>query len=317
MGLLVDIQGRTRSLVDHVSSVKMPCNSTGPEQLLQQPRGAHAVFGSEGLKLRARLALTRRYSVYKPPSSDELREFEIGSGKENGAAAAATKICTGQPDFRANPPSLALLEDTLRLLERIARELHPSVSTHTSLASSVRLFLKTEENEHNDPSQVLESCQFRGSCANEKASEAQRFLLTRLMQQSYRSVRDGDVCRKLRLLHMRISELEQQCRGEKTIPKMHLDAASDDAFDLIATNDFSLTCLVASSQSNGEMQERREQEGHGTAALLHIRMMLRSEPFFVLCRGAAHMGAFLQLARRAELYLQLLPINGHRQDISR
>lgn len=277
----------------------------------------YTLSGSETVKLEARLALTGRYQVQLPRSSEELRWLEAEHGR---VSAAAATTCNGQPDFKTNPPGPILLKDTLAMLIFIATKVHLVASPNTTLAQVVQLVMDARKRGHENTHRM----QAHLSCPKPEAKKTSRQasgvkapeqLVFSLMQQSYRSSHRTDVCRKIRSLHMITAELEQRHGSRNLVSRITPATATDDASALVASGDFLPLLLVPDSQRHDGSTEQCFSQKACTTDFLRIRMLLRCEPFFVRCYGAAHIGAFLQLAKRTELHLELLPSRGHMRHI--
>lgn len=315
MGLLRKRHVHPQSLSNRRSSEKDASYSGGEQNQSQQ---VCSLFGSETLKIEAKFALTGRHRVCLPPPSGEARR-----PADARQEAAAEKSWYDVPDFKADPPSLALLEDTLLLIRFVAENLRSSDAPDTTFTDSILLFLEFEQEAHDDPLRMYAQLRAtRSDTANlvqrlQKSRAVDQFVSC-LMQPSYQSWYAGDHCRKIRTSHMNRSRIRWLCdnNGMKLMAREELDPneASLDALALIEHNDFPIMLLSPSGWTlNRATQQQQGKEC--TIALLHIRVILASQPFFLICCGAERIGAFFQLAQRAKLHLQLLPVEGNLEQI--
>lgn len=270
--------------------------------------------GSEARKLDARLALTGRYISCQLQGLDQRR---LRAAVESCLSAA--DAWHGQSDFKADPPGPTLLEFTLRLLESIAVHECISAIKHTTLISTMRALF----DEHFDAQQLLEASESseESDCSFSEGDETHvgwarlESFVSRLIQQSFGSWQAEANCNAIRSCHMDVLAVSQLDMEQLQLHEPACKDAAVDAFHLAQSNDFPVMILGLGRRYNGRLSE--QEEGACTAAFLRIRMILRSEPFFVHCSGAAHMAAFMELAKWSELHLQLLPSYGQLQHISK
>lgn len=276
------------------------------------------MYGSEGRKLDARLALTGRYMSCQLPGLDQSRlKAVIASLSLHSAADAWHR----QTDFKATPPGPILVDFTLRLLESIAADECISAIKHTTLTSTMRaLFhqrLDAQQLELLEASESSEESDFSSGASDETSVGWARLesFVSRLSQQSLGSWQAEANCKALRSCHMNDFAASQLDIVQLPLHQPACRDAAVDAYHLVQSNDFPVMVLGLGSRCNGHLSE--QEEGDCTVAFLRIRIILRSEPFYVQCSGTAHMAAFLELAKWSELHLQLLPSHSQLQHISK
>lgn len=272
------------------------------------------MLASEAYWLVKRLDLTGRYMLVGLPSLEEQRVIEAQSKRDSASSAA--KGWQQQTNFRTNPPSPTLLEETLDLLQLMSEhECTSASSDHTSLASAVRTLLDDRAQDGAPYEYLSTNMQAVGnglasSDCSSGSSETSSWIvlshfISRLLQQSHGAWEAGESFRAARSSHMAMGAELQNHEAPKSVKSLNSNLclqAAKDGIDLANSGDFKVVCLGSVTGISVSGQDRRS-----TAALLRLRLMLRSEPFFVRCSGAAHMDTFLQLAMLAGLHLQLLP----------
>lgn len=136
-------------------------------------------------------------------------------------------------------------------------------------------------------------------------------LLDRLTRQSFKSWQleaAGKEARSRNMQKAAHATLKQASAWEAASAQ-----AATDAIELVGSSDFPYLMLGHwdSQWEDGDEEGAQESAGSCMVMLLQLRLMLRSEPFYVICAGAAHMAAFFRLAKWSELYLELLPSSSH------
>lgn len=291
----------------------------------QQQQQALSVPESEAnTPLASRLSLTGRYFPGKPFTKlqeqctrfqEGMRYFEISTASQE------------PPDFRVTPPSSALIEATLQLIGALDLKQHNSdklanstqpiaadlIVANTPLASLVLLALKQEI--FCTDLQVPVWSRVRRAENAWRLKQMQQ-LCARLTQGSFHSVLARQTACTAREQNMHI--LAQAHGGRDGLARRHAawDAIERNTSDLLKSSNFAVMRFGSETTISEDDQGMSDwEQDNGTAKLLQIRIMLRSEPFFVLCSGASHMGAFFQLAKLSELYLQLLPTASHKDRV--
>ncbi|MEW5310767.1 MAG: hypothetical protein WDW38_002531 [Sanguina aurantia] len=287
-----NVPGRPRSLADCV-----PGSTANAARV-----------STETSKLAARLALTGRYRACGAAGSP-AHSWEP-------AAAAATAPWLGKlGEFRRMLPDPMVLRATLGMLGDIVST-HNAPGSCTTLARLVRQLLAAQA-PNAAPAAVTDALD--GSSASTGGGRALNQLITaevfallhRLTQQSFGSWQLEAACREGRSRNMQ--RAARAALGRASAWEAASAQAATDATDLVGSSDFPylITGHWDARWEDGERGGARESAEGCTAMLLQLRLMLRAGPFHVICAGAAHMAAFLRLAKWSELYLELLPSATH------
>ncbi|MEW5307228.1 MAG: hypothetical protein WDW36_009636 [Sanguina aurantia] len=310
--MFFNIPGRPRCLADCVPNTSL----SNP----QQP-GASAL-GSQAGVLKARLSLTGRYRPCKPASHppEHLQLHEQAARNVTASDAAR-----GEQPFRHNPPGRFLIRGLQLLIQDLTPVKSWSPAWHPSLADTLRRMLEDAErhtgSDFRDRWEGASRSHTPGTGQGGEAESRQllsqiRPFFTCLTQPSARSQRVTGAARSTRAhnMHNAHSPLQRGRTGDADVCDAWEVAAADVAA-LADASDF-LPMHFGARQGSGEGGPSRQQEEDLlTSGFLWVRVLLRSLPFFVLCAGASHMGAFLQLASYSGLHLQLLQAEGHAESL--
>lgn len=234
-------------------------------------------------------------------SFDVLNKFE--STIPEVAAAASGETHRG---FVVHPPSHELLNSTLTFLENLALSQR---STHSSqplacLAHDVLNTSLTPDSMTEQP--LLKELGYINLQIQLATLKITKGLCASLSQRTYAAVSKWEASHTARETSM--SKTSQGLDADNIVSRCDIAMHSTEA--ILSSSDFQMMCF------GGERVEDSNVAAlscklHCTELLLRIRLLLRSEPFLVVCNGPIHMGALFQLARQAKLHLELLPTLDH------
>lgn len=298
-----NVLGRTRGLLDCIPEVQTQ------EQLQQQQLSVTLLRTSKASTLAARLGLTGRYQVRKPT---ELILERLHEAQEPMHKCALAANGSAPPDFKAAPLSSILLDVTLGLLEALVLEERTSL-THQTLASLTHKILHDYaalDCEKEDPEGTEVSCS--DGQAFTTALQLVKHLCGSLTHRTYTTLTAWLASHAARERSM--SNSRQPFTTH--ISDNTFDTAVRDTRAIVLSSDFPVLCL-GTERSRGDNLLDITSAAECTTKLLRIRLLLRSQPFLVVCEGPAHMGAFFELAEQTELHLELLPTSCHRQSMCR
>lgn len=280
--------------------------------LLRQDQGKAKPFSfnqiSASPRCEATLALTGRYTLCKPPSLQELSAAEA-----EGKDWAASATFQGHPNYRRTPPDLSLITAALLLIEDVYFSTGYTSASDPTLISTLMSVLETEKRKFSGDrgsSGSLDTCYSESSPVSSWQLQS---LFQCLTQTSFQSWTSQDRCRSTRTHNMAQASL--QAGHELVMAVSTWNASEKDARALSCSHVFA-DMRFGEENLRGDIIAIQMQE-ECTRVLLTIRMVLRSEPFIVICQGAAHMASFMQLAKSCELHLELLPSEAHVRCITR
>lgn len=291
---------RVRCLTDCIPASSDSLRQQDQQQAQRVPQSA---------KLAARLALTCRYRIHLPQSSDDKPSRE--RMREHEDAADRKERREQLPNFTLYPPEPSLLRSAVRLLDdsRITAEAG-KMSYHRALIHVL---------DQEESTAGLKSLSRQRSRELHTRVRELRQLVGYLTQQSSMSCQLGMGFAAARDRHM-FEETRVCYRLPSKQPQDIINQTVYDADDLIRSSDFPPLYFGNSVGSEFEHssgrrawleQQMQQLEQERDRDLLFVRMLLVSEPFIVSCTGADHMGAFLLLAKWQDLHLQLLPSRSH------
>lgn len=327
------------------------CQSFQQEQLLLQEQeqvtrdSSHYVSHSAN-KLGARLALTERYTHIHHPSIHQLKHFPEASAQAAADFVAAAR--QGTTDFRLTPPNFCLVKTVLKILEDIAL-----ISNHTfdtvaspTLAIKVKHVLDREfirlSTSHLPPSATefhhintthTDSGRARAAHSTnathpdrdsnngpQKRSNGDiitlhciRNLCSRLTQPSLRSWQNQQKCKLVREQNMLAASLREGSKFRLPSPAA-LQTCVEDMSSIAKSHDLGDMTFEACKKGTVEDIQQKEE---CLRDLLQVRLLLRCQPFIVVCVGPARLGSFMQLAKFCKLHLELLPSQFHLEQVNK
>lgn len=301
-----NVPGRAKCLLDRIPEVQTQ---------EQQQLSVTLSRTSRASTLAARLDLTRRYQprVRTPIelTGTPERSHEAQNPMHKVALAADGPA---PPDFKVDPPSSILLDITLALLEAPALQerSRETFLTSRTLASLTHDILRADVAltfEEADPEGPEPSCSDRQQ--HTTTLQLIRHLCGSLTHRTYVALTAWLASHAARERSMSNSRQRFTTHTSNSA----CETAERDTQAIILSSDFPPLCFGTESSRGGNGLDLIC-AANCTAKLLRIRLLLRSQPFLVVCNGPAHMGAFLELAEKTELHLELLPTSCDTQSLS-
>lgn len=302
----VTTPSRPRCLVDCVASTADSFQSPQQKQEHQSLLSSSST-NSAATKSGARLALTGRYRPCKTLSHADVKRVEHAENAQSPTFATTAAVRQGPLNFKLTPPDTAQLKAAYMLLEDIVLSRGLTAATSPTLASALMKTLGSVPSRLSGRQANLPGAWMMAPDSDTRKGMLMlsilRSLCECLTQPPFSSWQAQQRCRSERASNMAKAALLIKDRPDTTLDMW--DAAVRDSSTLVESN-------ILQTMLFGQTEKKcSSEETACTQTLLEIRMMLRCEPFIVICEGAAHMGAFMQLAKLCELHLQLLPSKAH------